>query len=72
MEGTDRNDILREERHREIVDLVNREGKVLVRNLSGRFAISQVTIDKILRRFTTGVCSIARTAGPSRFGLGRS
>jgi DeoR family transcriptional regulator of aga operon len=44
VEGKDRSDILREERHREIADLVEREGKVLVRDLAKRFAASEVTI----------------------------
>jgi DeoR family transcriptional regulator, aga operon transcriptional repressor len=47
MENADqgsRAQILNEERRRAIVDLVNRDGRALVRNLAKAFAISQVTI----------------------------
>jgi DeoR family transcriptional regulator, aga operon transcriptional repressor len=47
MEGADQNgraQILNEERRRAIIDLVNRDGRVLVRQLAKKFNTSQVTI----------------------------
>jgi DeoR family transcriptional regulator of aga operon len=44
LDHTNSNRILTEERRREILDLLNREGRVLVRSLAKRFATSQVTI----------------------------
>ncbi len=44
MEQTNRAGILNEERRQAIVDVVNREGRVLVREIAKRFGISQVTI----------------------------
>lgn len=44
MDAPSPNRILTEERRREILDLVNRDGKALVRNLAEMFATSQVTI----------------------------
>jgi DeoR family transcriptional regulator of aga operon len=41
---------LTEERRREILDLTNRDGRVLVRELAKRFATSQVTIRQDLER----------------------
>lgn len=43
-EETGRAQILNEERRRAIIDLVNRDGRVLVRHLARRFNTSQVTI----------------------------
>lgn len=40
--------MLNEERRRAILDLVNREGRVLVKELAGRFTTSQITIRKDL------------------------
>jgi DeoR family transcriptional regulator of aga operon len=40
--------VLNEERRRAILDLVNREGRVLVKELAGRFTTSQITIRKDL------------------------
>lgn len=44
VEASDSDRILNEERRRAIVDLVSRDGRVLVRSLAKRFSISQVTI----------------------------
>ena len=40
--------MLNEERRRAVLDLINREGRVLVKDLAGRFRTSQVTIRKDL------------------------
>jgi DeoR family transcriptional regulator of aga operon len=40
--------MLNEERRRAVLDLINRDGRVLVRNLAQRFGTSQVTIRKDL------------------------
>lgn len=44
VEASNSDRILNEERRRAIVDLINREGRVLVRSLAKRFSTSQVTV----------------------------
>jgi DeoR family transcriptional regulator, aga operon transcriptional repressor len=51
MQREDPQRILAEERRRQIVDMVNPHGKVLVRHLAKKFSASQVTIRQDLEAF---------------------
>jgi DeoR family transcriptional regulator of aga operon len=56
------NGLLNEERRREILDALHRDGRVLVKDLARRFRISQITIRKDLE-FLDGQGVIQRTHG---------
>jgi DeoR family transcriptional regulator of aga operon len=56
------NGLLNEERRREILDALHRDGRVLVKDLARRFRISQITIRKDLE-FLDGQGVIERTHG---------
>ena len=56
------NGLLNEERRREILDALHRDGRVLVKDLARRFQISQITIRKDLE-FLDGQGVIQRTHG---------
>jgi DeoR family transcriptional regulator of aga operon len=56
------NGLLNEERRREILDALQRDGRVLVKDLARRFRISQITIRKDLE-FLDGQGVIQRTHG---------
>jgi DeoR family transcriptional regulator of aga operon len=56
------NGMLNEERRREILALLNRDGRVLVRDLARHFRISQITIRKDLE-FLDGQGVVQRTHG---------
>src|ERR1039457_3946195 len=56
------NGLLNEERRREILEVLHRDGRVLVKNLSRHFRISQITIRKDLE-FLDGQGVIQRTHG---------
>jgi len=56
------NGLLNEERRREILEVLHRDGRVLVKDLARRFRISQITIRKDLE-FLDGQGVIQRTHG---------
>lgn len=56
------NGLLNEERRREIIEVLHRDGRVLVKDLARRFRISQITIRKDLE-FLDGQGVIQRTHG---------